>query len=49
MGWIPLTPDGIAVYHTCGVKTHGEGGAFRKVSIMGVNMAKNEFQLYGAA
>ncbi|WP_458789656.1 hypothetical protein [Yoonia sp. MH D7] len=25
MGWIPLSPDGIALCHTCGVESRSEG------------------------
>jgi len=49
MGWMPLSPDGPAMCHTCGVESTGEKASMEEVSIIGVDLAKNVFQLHGAA
>ena len=50
MGWMPLSPDGIAMCQTCGVEAQLTERTFmEEVSIIGVDLAMNVFQLHGAA
>jgi hypothetical protein len=50
LGWMPLSPDGIAMGHSCGVENTSEGeGIHGTVRIIGADLAKNVFQLHGVA
>ena len=49
MGWMPLPPDGLAMCHTRGVEHKlKERASMEEVSIIGVDLAKNVFQVHGA-
>src|SRR6056297_2041870 len=48
MGWLPPSPDGIAMCQGCGVQRHtnGEDGDM-KDTMIGVDLAKRVFQIHG--
>ena len=48
---MPPVPDGIAECQSCGVQSHrnGKGASVEKATIIGVDLAKNVFQVHGAA
>jgi len=49
MGWMPLSPKGIAMCQTRGVEAQVKKGAsMAEVSIIAVDLAKNMFPLHGA-
>jgi len=50
MGWMPLSPDGVAICRVCGVDAEAEGGGSMRVATMiRVDLARNVFRVHGAA
>jgi transposase len=49
MGWMPLSPDGIAMCQACAVNAQAEGeGILGRGSIIGVDLTTNVFQVHRA-
>lgn len=48
MGWLPPSPDGIAMCQGRGVQRHEKERTANERSMIGVDLAKNVFQLHGA-
>lgn len=48
MGWLSPSPDGIAMCQGRGVQRHEKERTANEDTIIGVDLAKNVFQLHGA-